>query len=371
MARCFPLTVCLLMMIITLVFTQDYQEMAAVSINTFLEKFLTNDTTYLWDTYPSNGQLTAYWTFAQGFDTIIDAAQRVQKNPHSLDHSFEYYKDLIQRLYVSQDGIGWDRPYIDDMNWMALALLRAYHLTGEKMYLEKCLYLYSKIESNWDVTCCGDVRGGIWWDTAHTQKATASNAGPVILASRLYDLTKDVTYLNFAKKVWVYWYETMVSFKNYSVCDHIESPSGNKQCSWSFTYNEGLMVGASISLYTVTKLELFKSAANKIANYSQVEQIIHAKYGNVLFDGYSCNGDCDEFKGIAFRYLMELEQITKEFYLKLLLKSCVLSMWNLARNSESLFAVNWIGPSPKSSDTIQQAQMNAATMALNLYAYYN
>ena len=53
----------------------------------------------------------------------------------------------------------------------------------------------------WDTTCCGPVKGGVWWDTQHTQKATASNFGPVITAVQLFQRTNNNTYLAFAKQV--------------------------------------------------------------------------------------------------------------------------------------------------------------------------
>ncbi len=52
----------------------------------------------------------------------------------------------------------------------------------------------------WDTTCCGPVKGGVWWDTQHTQKATASNFGPVITAVQLFQHTNNNTYLAFAKQ---------------------------------------------------------------------------------------------------------------------------------------------------------------------------
>ena len=47
--------------------------------------------------------------------------------------------------------------------------------------------------------------GGNWWDKQHTQKATASNAGPVILSLMLHShFPTDRSYSAFAEKVYHY-----------------------------------------------------------------------------------------------------------------------------------------------------------------------
>lgn len=77
------------------------------------------------------------------------------------------------------------------------------------------LFLYAEIENAWDTTCCGtshgDVlaiskfltysTGGIWWNSGHSSKATASNAGPALLSAILYQSTGDSRYLEFSEKV--------------------------------------------------------------------------------------------------------------------------------------------------------------------------
>ena len=148
--------------------------------------------------------------------------------------------------------IGWDRDYFDDMNWMALALLYAnsqgpanpsYVATAEALFDKVCprcahgfpgegwracirvcsseawtlqhatsgdyplVHIAAQIMAAWDTSCCGALKGGVWWDTQHTQKATASNFGPVITALQLYALTGNATYLAFGQQVcvWVGW----------------------------------------------------------------------------------------------------------------------------------------------------------------------
>lgn len=150
---------------------------------------------------------------------------------------------MIELFYLRQNQRGWIVEFYDDLNWMAITLLDAYDLLKVTKYLEKVKELYSHIYNAWDTTCCGEFKGGIWWDAKHRQKATASNAGPVILAMRLYRVTREPKYFDFALKVYDFWYNRMVNHENYQVCDHI-LPNGQKTW-WKFTYNQGLMIGGN------------------------------------------------------------------------------------------------------------------------------
>jgi predicted alpha-1,6-mannanase (GH76 family) len=94
------------------------------------------------------------------------------------------------------------------------------------------------------------------------------------------------------------------------VCDGI-SANGIKNCL-KFTYNEGLMIGACVSLFQVTSDTEFLKKAQFILEFMMKEEVAPSEnYGNVLSDDKSrvCTGDCMEFKGIAFRYLSLLYEV--------------------------------------------------------------
>jgi predicted alpha-1,6-mannanase (GH76 family) len=333
-----------------------YQQEADIALDNLLNKFWNEPEQYLNATYPNNGKLTGYWVFAQAFDVVLDGVERTGNKK---------YKQYINWFYQVQNNRGWLVGYFDDENWMALALLRAYDLTGDKNYLNQSQMLYADImTTGWDTTC---GNGGIWWDKKHTQKATASNAGPVITGVRLYQLTKNEKYLNFAKQVYTFWYSTMVNPTTYQVADHFE-PDG-KMVWWRFTYNEGLMIGASLELFKSTGDKSYLQQAHQIARFMIKNEIVSTAYGNVLFDGTNqqCTGDAHLFKGIAYRYLTQLYQqdITQKKYYAVL-KSSADAIWNLARNKKlNVFAVNWAGP-PMNEVSI--GQQISATMAINIYA---
>src|ERR1035438_6172409 len=222
--------------------------------------------------------------------------------------------------------------------------------------------------TGWDTSCCGGVPGGLWWDKAHTQKATAANAGAALAGARLYQRTGNPVYLSFAQQVYSYWYANMVNQRTFQVCDHINVTNGTKVW-WRFSYNEGLMIGASVELNEATGSASYLAIANDIAGFMVNNEVASTAYGPVLYDGSNtgCSGSCHEFKGPAYRYLMRLyaKDTTKTQYYNVL-KASANALWNLALNSTStVFAVNWAGPSQAAVD---EAQDNAASIALSRFA---
>ncbi len=338
-----------------------YHSRADQALQSFLLKFWNGSSQYLRNNYPSDGSLTGYWTYAHGWDAVMDGVERT---------GGQQYAGWIESFYLGQNQRGWINNYYDDECWMGATLTRAYDLTGDLKYLNQATALYADIMAGWDTTCCGAVPGGLWWDKAHTQKATAANAGAALLGARLYLRTGNSVYLDFARQVYAWWYTNMVNPATYQVCDHI-LPDGTKVW-WKFTYNEGLMIGASVTLNQATGDLSYLGNANNIANFMINNEVTSTTNGPVLYDGNNtgCGGDCHEFKGPAYRYLMQLyaRNPSQGQYLYVL-RSSANSIWNMALNPTStVFSVNWAGPFQTNGD---QAQNNAACIALNRFAQQN
>jgi hypothetical protein len=240
-------------------------------------------------------------------------------------------------------------------------------LTGDVKYLNQAKVLYADIMGGWDTSCCGSVPGGMWWDKTHTQKAAPSNSGAALAGARLFQRTGTAAYLTFAEQVYWYWHSNMVDSVTHQVCDHIQ-PDGTKVW-WRFTYNEGLMIGASVALNEATGDASYLAKAHEIAGYMLSQEVTSTAYGPILYDGdnTSCGGDCHEFKGPAYRYLMQLyaKDTSKSQYYTVL-KASADAIWNLARATAStVFSVDWAGPPQL---TVDQAQDNEACIALSRFA---
>jgi predicted alpha-1,6-mannanase (GH76 family) len=304
---------------------------------------------------PLNGRSTGYWTFAQAFDAMLDGVERTGGRK---------YLANVATIYAGQNAKGWSSYYYDDESWMVLALTRAFDLTGNQPYLDQAVTLYKDIILGWDST--GTAPGGIWWHKGHTQKATASNGGPVVIGARLAARTGDMSHLAFARKVYDFWLSKMVNPTTYEVADHM-SPTG--VVSWGrLTYNEGIMIGAAQALYLATGEARFLTDAHGFAHSLIASKAVSTSAGPVLTDGTntSCVGDCPQWKGIGYRYLALLFAEEQRAEYRTVVEASANAAWTLARNATTgYFANDWRGPSTSAASI--EAQSSSAT-ALSLYA---
>jgi predicted alpha-1,6-mannanase (GH76 family) len=336
-------------------------ERADRSLDALLSNFWNGDEQYLNALSPSNGSITGYWTFAQAFDAVLDGVERTDG---------QGYSEWIETFYDGREARGWLVGFFDDEAWMTLALIRAHDLTGEAEYLDQAMIIYQDIiDEGWDETCCPGHAGGIWWDKAHTQKATASNGGPVIAGVRLWERTDNSMYLDFAEQVYQFWWDHMVNQESFEIFDHMD-PDGSRAFG-DLTYNHGLMISAALALHRATGQAHYLDEAHGFGDYLSSAPIEQSSVGPVLHDdlGTECEGDCAAWKGIGFRYLVELlahdPNHENAAQYRDVLESSVEAMWTLARNDSDLFGAFWEGPVPTTAGV--EAQGSAA-MALNLYA---
>jgi predicted alpha-1,6-mannanase (GH76 family) len=332
-------------------------ERADAGLESLLLSFWSEDDQYLYAT-SNPGLITGYWTYAQGFDAVLDGVERT---------GGQKYGERIRSFYDGRDERGWLVDYFDDESWMTLALIRAYDLTGEQLYLNQAITIYEDIMAAWDTTCCGQHLGGIWWNRQHQQKATASNAGPVISGVRLTARTDDPQYQAFAQQAYDFWWNHMVNQQTYAIYDHL-NPDGTR-APGSLTYNHGVMIGAALELHAATGEAHFLEEAHGFGGYLVSVATRDSDVGPLLHDaiGQSCDGDCPAWKGIGYRYLAQLFRVdpTRQEYRDVLTAGPE-GIWTLARNPDSnFFATNWAGPPPTVGGIEEQG---SAVMALNIHA---
>lgn len=85
-----------------------------------------------------------YWWQAHVMDVLVDAYERTG-DPAAPLRIREFSRCL--RAY---NGGTFSHNYYDDMEWTALALLRAYQATGEEEYKNAVLELWSDIQTAWN-----------------------------------------------------------------------------------------------------------------------------------------------------------------------------------------------------------------------------
>ena len=118
-----------------------------------------------------------YWPQAHALDVIIDAYQRTN------DSKYKVYIDQWFEGVKIKNGNTFYNVFYDDMEWNALAILRAYKATGDVKYKDAALQIWEYIKVGWN----DNAGGGITWKKGMEYSKNACSNGPAsILAARLY-----------------------------------------------------------------------------------------------------------------------------------------------------------------------------------------
>lgn len=144
--------------------------------NSTFSRFLSSDGLYF---LQNNGGNTGfnYWWQAHGIDAFIDAYQRTRNTVY-----LTRAKNLLHGIQRKNGG-GYTNAFYDDMEWLALASLRAYEITGDTEYLSVSEGLWTQIKT-------GVTNGLFSWSTncQPSCKNTIGNTPAIILGARLFSL---------------------------------------------------------------------------------------------------------------------------------------------------------------------------------------
>jgi len=286
-----------------------------------------------------------YWPQAHALDVLTDAYLR---NPSTTIKSKMI--DLLSGVQVKNGG-SMINYYYDDMEWMALACLRAYVVTNDSHFKDVTDVLWADIKNGWS----SDLGGGIWWRKDDPSKNTPSNMPAAILAARLYKIGGNSTDLQWAKKIYDWERATLYDPVTGLVYDNIDK-NGLKNTDWKFTYNQGTFLGAALELYENTGSSAYLSDALQAADFTLNSGFLTSN-GILKDEG---GGDGGLFKGIFVRYFTRLivdatfDPSKKSDYVNFL-RANGESLWSKGMNkSNLLFGSAWDKAPGSSTDlTIQ------------------
>lgn len=235
-----------------------------------------------------------YWWNAHALDVLIDGYARTGDS---------IYVDRMQALVDgirANNGGAWENEYYDDMEWLALAALRAYDLSDDDRFLQISRTLWHDIQTGWN----DDQGGGIAWRKSQMDyKNTPANAPAVILAARLYQRSNDQDDLDWARRIYTWLNDHLVDRSSGLVWDGVNREGdGAIDKDWIFTYNQGVYIGAALELFNATEEQSYLEDAVQTADYV-IESSKLAPDGILADEG---TGDGGLFKGILVRYLTQL-----------------------------------------------------------------
>lgn len=231
-----------------------------------------------------------YWRNAHVMDILVDGLLRTNNN---------FYKTRMANLLSGikeTNNNTLSINFYDDMDWLALASLRAYKATNEQPYMDAVNFLWNDIKTGINST----MGGGVAWRKSQTYyKNTPATAPAIILAARLYQMNKNAQDLTIAKDLYTWLKNTLTDPQSGIVWDGINANNDGQLDKRKYTYNQGVYMGAGLELYKATGESTYLNDAIKCAN-ATMSDLDLAPAGYLRSEG---QGDGGLFKGILVRYM--------------------------------------------------------------------
>ncbi|OXA59356.1 mannan endo-1,6-alpha-mannosidase DFG5 [Folsomia candida] len=318
-----------------------------------------------------NGQLwhtVGWWNGANVLTALIQYMKFTDSRTHF---------HVIETAYT-ENLDGWDGNFtsdaLDDTEWWALAWIDAYDVTGNQTYLAMAQfdadYIYQYVDS-----VCG---GGVWWSTARTYKNAITNELYIQLAAALHNrIPGDTKYLAQAIEIWEWFKQSGMINEESLINDGLRDDcTSNRDTTW--TYNQGVILGALVELYRATNDSTYLSEATTIADAVLQSPILTrngvltepCEYSGQVGCGDHTGGcDCNQiaFKGIFLRHLGELNrnlgsngQGPYQAYLNRQADTTYASN----RNILNQYGIHFAGPLEDINASTQQSGLEAFTATL-------
>lgn len=233
--------------------------------------------------YPKGGGDNPYsylWPLSQVAAATIDLTNipavgsnytaDVQSRSQALEHYWNPSSTTGLPGYASYArppyGNGGDLFY-DDNAWVGLSKVQWYTVSKDASALERAKQIFDLAVSGWDTDPSHPAPGGVFWTQApwSHDRNTVSNMPNAELGLRLYQITGNTYYLNWAKKMYD-WTNTNLLAPNGLYWDHIDLAGNIEKTQWS--YNQGVPVGVNVLFYQITKDPVYLQRAQALANAS-------------------------------------------------------------------------------------------------------
>lgn len=234
-----------------------------------------------------------YWPQAHALDVLVDAYERTGESLYL--STIKDWHDGVK----ARNGNSFYNVFYDDMEWNALAMLRAYNATEDERYKTAAEDVWEDIKTGWNQ----NGNGGIAWkkDQLHSKNA-CSNGPASILAARLYQKFGNEDDKEWAQRIYDWEKEYLFNPASGAVYDGLNANTGEVNTSWIFTYNQGTFLGAALELYDITGEKGYLNDAIKAADYT-LNNLVNSNDQVLKSEG---SGDGGLFKGIFIRYFIQL-----------------------------------------------------------------
>lgn len=303
---------------------------------------LYNKDTGLWKT-------TGWWNSANALTAVLD---------YQLATGDDRYEWVIANTYDKNkdaQGGNFTNDYIDDTGWWALAWIRAYDLTGDQRYLDTAIFDAEYMWDTWSDVC----GGGVIWNVNVKYKNAVTNELMIKVLASLANRVEDPSFLDRAEQNWAWFRDSgMINSRNMINDGLDDACQNNGQPTW--TYNQGIVLGALTELYDATGDRGYLRTAQKLATASTRDAGINPK--GVLrepCESGDCGGDGPTFKGVYVRNLGELNAALPNRPFQTYLVKQAKTSYAKDRNRFDQYGLHWAGPIRFISAATQQSATEA------------
>lgn len=297
-------------------------------------------------------QTTGWWNAANATTVLVN---------YSIQTGSTDFQAAIENTYSVNLPSQFLNQYYDDEGWWALAWIDAYDWTENPAYLDTARSIFADMTSGWDDVC----GGGIWWNKDRRYKNAIANELFLSVAAHLANRAdvpqQQAEYLDWAEREWR-WFSTsgMINAENLINDGLNSSCQNNGQTTWS--YNQGVILGALVELYQQDLDESRLQAANDIAtatlaNLTDMDGILHDRCEP------NCGRDGVQFKGIFLRNLMALNDWSPDERYVCFATTNAQSIWDQDQGPDYQFGLVWSGPFDAGDAARQSSALDALIAA--------
>ncbi|HXS75497.1 MAG TPA: glycoside hydrolase family 76 protein [Terracidiphilus sp.] len=331
----------------------SFQQMAALGVAKLQSWF--DPKTGLYDT-------TGWWNSANAVTTLADYT-RLTKD--------QQYVNVFPIVFsaAQRTSPGFLNNYYDDEGWWALAWIDAYDVTHEKRYLDMAGAIFADMTTGWDESCSG----GIWWSKDRKYKNAIANelflSVAAYLAARSNDDNSKSGYLDWARREWQWFSRTGMINPQNQINDGLDAKCvNNHKTTW--TYNQGVILGALAELYGQTHDGKLLEQANAIARATLTNPALIGESG-ILHEPCepNCGADGTQFKGIFVRNLARLYSDSPVTNYKTFSITNAESIWSGMKPPEYGIGLIWRPPYGEANASTQGSGVDAlvATIAMGTH----
>ncbi len=327
-----------------------YIQRAEATFDKMFELYWYNDMKIMYDKYPNlmktNKNTSSYdyelgYAFVWGYGAVLSAYNTIfQHSPSSYEFQHKYKTKITNGLEIYYNtsknpaayacfANSWDDRFYDDNMWLGIDLVELYDKTKETWYLDKAKTIWTFLMSGKDNV----LGGGIYWKEGEkNSKNTCSNAPAAVLGLKLYNSTKDNTYLETSKELYKWTKDNLQDKSDYLYWDNIKTNGTIEKPKYS--YNSGQMLQAAVLLYNITKNETYLNEAKQIAESAH----------NYFFEKYTLTtGETITilkkgslwFNAVMLRGFAELYQVDKDTKYITSFRQSLNHAWKYARDSQT------------------------------------